>query len=175
MPMTNIKRNLVVHTTWGPCPQHCQSSGPPPWHPFAPPHPTDRQHQLLGSPSRLATARTRATTPHDSATRSPSCTGQSARRSRPLHQDPRPPPQPESQTASAEMRQPSWQSRHPSDTKLSPNPSQATAAPHEAAVHHGSRGHCLNPQTTTVRGRCIIFLPLQRTGKSPSKGKKLKK
>jgi hypothetical protein len=58
-------------------------SGPPPRHPAAPPCPTDRQHHLPGPLSRLTTARTRATTPHATATSSPSCTRQTTRRPRP--------------------------------------------------------------------------------------------
>jgi hypothetical protein len=74
-----------------------KASGPPPRHPAAPPHMADHQHLLPGPPSRHTTARTRATTPHDSATRSPSCTGLTARRPRPPRQHPGPPPWPKSQ------------------------------------------------------------------------------
>jgi hypothetical protein len=153
-PTTSIKGNLVVRTTQGRCPQHCQVSGPPPRHPAAPPRHADRQHHLPGPPSRLATARTRATTPHDSATRSPSCTELTARRPRLPHQHPRPSPRPKSQTASTGTRQPGRHSRRPSDSRMSPKLSQATTTPHEAAASHGSRGCRLDAQVSSARGRC---------------------
>jgi hypothetical protein len=86
------------------------------------PLPADHQHHLPGPPSRRTTARTRATTPHDPATRSPSCTGQTARRPRPSHQHPGPPPQPKSQTASSETASTEPTALSHSDTRQSPKP-----------------------------------------------------
>jgi hypothetical protein len=114
----------------------------------------NRKHHLPGPPSRRITTRARAATPHNPATRSPSCTGQTACRPRPPHQHPGPPPRPKSQTATTGTRRPSRQSFRPSDTRLSPKPSQATAAPQEAVDHHGSRGRRLDIQTSSARGRC---------------------
>jgi hypothetical protein len=113
----------------------------------------DRTHHLPGPPSRRATARTRATTPHDSATRSPSCTGQTARRPRPPHQHPGPPPRPKSQTASERRNDRVdnlatlvTQDCHPSHTSNCRTP--------KAIAHHGSRGRRLDTQTSSARGRC---------------------
>jgi hypothetical protein len=72
--------------------------GPPPRHPAAPPRLVDHQHHLPGPPSRHTTARTRATTLHDTATRSPRCTEQTVRRPRPPHQHSGPPSRPKSRT-----------------------------------------------------------------------------
>jgi hypothetical protein len=55
-----------------------------------------------GFPSSGTTARARATTPHDTSSHNPSCTGQTACRPRPLHQRPGPPPRPKSQNAFTE-------------------------------------------------------------------------
>jgi hypothetical protein len=71
---------------------------------------------------RRTTARTRATTPHDLAARSPSCTGQTARRPRPPHQHPGPPPRPKSQTAPPRTTRPSRQPRHTRNPRPSPKP-----------------------------------------------------
>jgi hypothetical protein len=113
----------------------------------------DRTHHLPGLPSRRATARTRVTTPHDSATRSPSCTGKTARGPRPPHQHPGPPPRPKSQTASERRIDRAdnlatlvTQDCHPSHASNCHTP--------KAIAYHGSRGRRLDAQTSSARGRC---------------------
>jgi hypothetical protein len=112
----------------------------------------DPQQHLPGPPSRRATTRTRATTPHNSATRSPSCTGQTARRPRPPHQHPGPPPRPKSQTASERRIDRAdnlatlvTQDCHPSHTSNCRTPT--------SNCHHGSRGRRLDAQTSSAQGR----------------------
>jgi hypothetical protein len=67
-------------------------SGPLSRHPPTPLRRADHQHHLPGPPSRRPPAHAGAATPHDAATRNPCCTGQTARRPRPMHQHPGPPP-----------------------------------------------------------------------------------
>jgi hypothetical protein len=60
--------------------------------------------------------------PHNPATRSPSCSGQTAHRPRPPHQHSGPPPRPKSQLPPPPLRQcwPGRQPRRTSDTRQSP-------------------------------------------------------
>jgi hypothetical protein len=79
-PTTSIERNHVAYTHQVDALNTTKLPGPPPRHPATLPRTIDRQHHLLGPPSQRNTARARATMPHDLVARSPSYTGQTARR-----------------------------------------------------------------------------------------------
>jgi hypothetical protein len=136
-----------------------KASGPPPRQQAAPPRPADLHLHLPGPPSRHTTTRKRATTPHNSVTRSPSCTEQTARRPWPSRQHPGPPPRPKSPQRRVNRANNlialATQDCHPSHVS---NPLR------ETADHHGSRGHCpgihrRQPPTTTSFHRSLQLVP----------------
>jgi hypothetical protein len=135
-----------------------KASGPPPRQQAAPPRPADLHLHLPGPPSRHTTTRKRATTPHDSVTRSPSCTEQTARRPRPSRQHPGPPPRPKSQTISSETSQPSRQPHRTGDTRLSPKPCKQPA-PRNCCPPWFPRPLPRHPQTTTADNHQLPQVP----------------
>jgi hypothetical protein len=131
-----------------------KDSGPPPRHPAAPLRQSDHQHHLPGPPSRHTTTRKSSNNAARHSHPQPKLHKANCSQTTAAAPPPGPPPRPKSQTAAVETRRPSRQSHRPSDTRLSPEPSQVTPPPHDVVTRHGSRGHHLDAQTTSARGRC---------------------